>query len=207
MSLRSKFLDIIQPFLEFFGKIHSPFSKKKIKQRHAEDIIGICEPGDIVLSRTRGEFSNILIPGFFKHAGIVYKTENDCVYIIESVNPKVRMVGIYDFCMTKDYICLLRPKLSEVDRLLAANISLSFIGRDYDYRLSIPHVSKKNHSFYCAELPYWAYKKIIPRWGPSLKKILGEDTISPQDYVRYSEYYTLIYGEYGYEITVKKNEA
>lgn len=115
-----------------------------------EELLRVCkllQPGDVMLATKNGYwFSNVAIPGCFKHAGIVVKgpavgqTHEDSIVFVydSSVVRLVEAVSEGVLCRhplhaRADKMIFLRPKHMEVDeRAHAAALALKFVGCKYD---------------------------------------------------------------------------
>lgn len=181
-------LRVAYPVLKRIGKWHSPWTHKLIVSRDVDYARRMMKPGDIFLTRAYGEATNLCIPGHWKHAALVINE----VTIIEACDPVVRLNGIYDFMMSKDQICLIRPRLPEATRGQAAGYAMTLVGKPYDYYFEINHRTP-NESFYCAELPYWCYVRTIPSFRFVLKKTLGVLTVKPDDYYLATKFFDVIW--------------
>lgn len=178
-SMRRVLLTILYPLIKWAGKVHLPFTHKGCTSKDVRRIQELCDVGQILLSRTRGELTTLLIPGHWKHAAIVIDAEN----VIEAVGGGVRKSDLIDFVMTKDEVCLIAP-LFLFDHELAKSRAESAIGKPYDYFFT-PGLD----AFYCAELPAWCLN------NPAFRKktTLGVETIEPQDYYEAKDKFEVLF--------------
>lgn len=175
-SFRRTLLKFLLPISKAIGHIHAPWSRKKIKAKQVEQVLKLAEPGDIILTRTMGELTNFAIQGYFKHVAMYVYDKTVC----ESISPKTCTTNIYDFLMTKDAFCLLRPKwLTQAERLRAAQIMVSLCGKPYDYMFDIGE-----EGFYCAESGWFSLDKASEIDGEIFGKrtTMGVQTVLPQDF-------------------------
>ena len=180
-------LKLIYPFLKLAGKIHLPYTHKKVTGYHYYDLQTIIEPGDILVAHTSGEFTNWLIPGFWKHAAIYTGTGT----IVEAVGEGVRQSHLVSFMLTKDYVRVMRPKfLTPAQKLTACVVARSQIGKPYDY-----YLKSGIEAFYCAELPWFAMMKAcLPDKCPfEMRNRFGELTVTPEDYVGPSDKFFILW--------------
>jgi hypothetical protein len=166
---------IIRYLARIAGTIHAPFSHKEVTSKDFAELLDLCAPGDIVLTHTKGELTNLLIPGFWKHAAMV-STDKDLV--IEAVGQGVKRTCWFDFLRTKDYLVLVRPDRTPQKRFDAARQAETLLGLGYDYEFE-----SGDKEFYCSELVNVSYglvgKRLVPRG----------DNILPSDFSFCSEVY------------------
>jgi len=65
-------LKILAPITKFLGEIRMPFSKKRIDGDFYYKKRDLILPGDMLLTSTRGELSNLFNPSGLKHGGVYY---------------------------------------------------------------------------------------------------------------------------------------
>ena len=73
-KLRTLILKIFYPFIKWMGNIIMPFSHK----RAIEDyyfMLSVIKPLDVVLTNTKGHFSNIFNPGEWKHGDFAKRSD------------------------------------------------------------------------------------------------------------------------------------
>lgn len=193
--IRHRILKIAYPLIQWANDVHLPFTRKKLSEKHLRQIKGVIQPGDLILTAQRGELTNILIGGRYKHVGVyspcIKKGHWRCV--IEAIDPVVVEKGLCDFILKKDRVCIVRPKMSLDLRHEAAKKARQCIGSYYDYEFHIPTNDEVNKAFYCSELAYWVYKQVNPNWGFCLNEILGVPTIKPDEYYSAREFFDIIY--------------
>jgi uncharacterized protein YycO len=167
-------------------KLTNPFNKKHITSRDYRTLKEKCIPGTILLSTTRGEITNLFIPGKYKHAAIVVN-ENE---VTEAVGKGVIRTDLIDFLMTKDYVIALNPlfaKPSEMKK--AAQVAIDQEGKDYDFDIILSDFE----SFYCSELIYFAYDEVIEGIPFVPREVMGRDTIIPSDFLAAETKFSVIW--------------
>ena len=164
------------PVTHFFGHLHAPFSHKLFTGDDYREFMFLAEPGDIVLTHIRGEFSNLFIPGFWKHASMFVNKYDG---IFQAIGTGTEITPPFDFLKSKDYVCLLRAEFCDKDtRLLAANASRMFIGYPYDY-----YFEPGSNALYCSEAVLECYRKATDKFSPFIRKdVFGVESVLPQDY-------------------------
>jgi len=176
--------EALEPLLRIAGRIHSPWSHKFMDQTQCDLIMKAIEPGDIILTRTRGEFTNILNPSYWKHSGIYTH-----VGIIEAVEKGVVKTKFYDYLMTKDHVAVVRPRgMSQIDRHRVIQESMNQVGKPYDFNFCL---SPK--AFYCFELCMYVWKRVRPEWGFEARERLGKMTVVGDDFFLARQYFDVIY--------------
>jgi uncharacterized protein YycO len=152
-------------------------------------IVGILmseiRPGDILLSYEAQRYTSIFIKGFYDHAvivssrGTVVEAVGD--YFINGYNVGgVREVPLEEWLYKKDHVALVRVKIKKglVDK--AAEHSLKYIGRNYDYCFS-----SENETVYCSELAYLCYREV---WPPFFESLDEDREILPQMYIDFGRF-------------------
>jgi uncharacterized protein YycO len=179
MNIRAFLLRLAYPVNYWFGKLHWPFTHKKTWDapndhlRDAYDTRG-TKPGCVLLSHTRGSFTNLLIPGYWTHAAIVGPDG----HVIEAIGDGVVETEISKFILSKDRVCILTPKFCSTARMgKAAVYAKNQLGRKYDYEFR-----GNNQAFYCAELVGYAYRDAMASEVFEPRKTLGEPTYTAQDF-------------------------
>jgi len=182
-KLRGLLLKVSRPLSLLISKIHSPYSRKLLHANHARSLLTWAQPGDIFLTRTRGELSNLFIPGKWTHGALFISKD---LGVIEAALDGVRRTDIYDFVMTKDELILLRPIFCfEQDRRNAADWAVGQLGKKYDFSFS-----SSNNEFYCFELVSYAYINTMKNCPWQLRERLGEPTIIGDDFIKASKKFT-----------------
>jgi len=176
--MRAFILKILYPITKAAGKIHAPFTHKKVTGYHYFDLQSTIEPGDILLAHTEGEFTNWLIPGFWKHAAVYIGGGT----IVEAVGDGVRENHLVGFMLSKDFVSVFRPLFMNNDeKSIMCYFAKIQVGKPYDY-----YLKSGIEAFYCAELPWFSIKAgLEPKETPfKMRPRYGELTVVPQDYCK-----------------------
>jgi uncharacterized protein YycO len=173
-ALYYKLLHKIIAFIgKTFGSIHAPWIRKNILYQDVMEMKGILEIGDIFLTRTNGELTTALIPGYYKHAAIYVGQDK----IIDATGAGVQKRWLADLAMHTDNICILR--VNDYTPALGKKIveyAYLQIGKKYDFEMNINDVS----TFYCSELIFDSINGAVPNYL-DLRESLGIDTLTPED--------------------------
>jgi len=113
----------------------------KVKGRDVRSILGVLDPGDILLRRFDGYLNTIFTPGFWGH-GAVYLGNNE---IGHAVGTGTCTEDILDFCRC-DAVAVLELVGGDRDRIVtqARLMASMHIGYDYDFMGT-------NDTYYCTE--------------------------------------------------------
>jgi hypothetical protein len=143
-----------------FGGLHIP-CKPKLTSAQIARVVAECKVNDVLLVRKRLKLSNVVIPGFWSHCGIVVGS-----HVVDAVKPCVRAIPIADMLADYDDVCICRPTFSAPDASLKA---MSAVGKPYDFEFEIGV-----NAFYCSELATWA---LTPNdvWGHRNGTTLPQD--------------------------------
>lgn len=164
----------IIPVARFFGTLQAPWTVKKVTGDDHEKVKFLIQPGDVLLSRVLGHFSNYMIPGYWKHAAVAGPTGG----VIEAVGAGVRHTSLIDFLLTKDEVVVLRPTFCTQEQAMqVAQKAGKLLGAEYDYEFSLG-----NKAFYCAELVYVAYRDAIEGMAFEARERLGVLTVTADDF-------------------------
>lgn len=187
-AFRLQLLRASLPIVKVMGSISAPFSHKKVSGRHYYHLISKIDPGTVLITRTSGEFSNLMIPGHFSHAamyvGEQWVGKDDDKYfsasVTEAVGSGTRMVDLVSFLTSKDEVLAFVPRFASSEQMQkAADWTLDNLGVPYDFVFE-----PTNEAFYCSEYIQKAYAHAIGKDIPFTKrKTLGVNTVIPQDYV------------------------
>jgi cell wall-associated NlpC family hydrolase len=174
--LRRFILHVSVPLTKWIGTLHAPFSRKKLSAKDYREIKLLAKPGYVLLSRARGEFSNLFIPGHWSHAAILADNEK----VVEATYHGVVETDLIDFVLKKDYVALMEPTFaSESIRETSGVFALSYIGKPYDFMFD-----SGVDAFYCSELVYQCYQDAyFPLNSPFTKREnMGVLTVVPEDF-------------------------
>lgn len=187
--MKTWFLNIIYAITRFMGNLRMPYSKKLLTAEQYYHIKENIKPGDLLLSGTRGEFSNFFIPGPYTHAAVVTIPDEQPL-LVEAVGKGVLSSFLIGFVMKKDYIALVRSK--EATSHQAANAAMivqGLVGHPYDYEFT-----SGNAAYYCSELVWFAYHKILgPKLTFTFRERYGRMTIAPMDFYRAKECWEVVW--------------
>lgn len=176
--IRRHLTKLLLPAIKAVSHLGKP--EPKIKGFHYTVIRELAKPGDILLSTEHFRLSNLLIDGDWSHVAMVEQKER----VLEAVPPCVRQVDLSEFVLTKDMICLLRPKFN----FHYVDLSIGYIADDYDFSF-MGDVSQ----WYCSWLVYDRFKNMTDKCPIKLKRKWGVDTITPQDFYDDKQNFNIIY--------------
>lgn len=184
--LRTWLMKGLEPGLRLASNMRAPWSKKRIKYREVAAAQALLLPGDVLVSRTEGELTTIMIQGYFKHAALVM----DRSTIVHATKDGVAFMDMVDFFMSKDEVAVLRPLFcTEEEGRMAAVWARVQEGRPYDY-----YLDPENDAYYCSELVYMAFKKTMgPRCPLALRNGLGKGVIEPEALYRDSANFLIVW--------------
>lgn len=148
----NKILTFFKPFVVWTAKVYMPFSRKKITGKDYYKWRDSIDVGTVILTKTRGEFSNYINPVEIKHAGIyVGKILDDNIcYVLEAVGKGVRLIDLVTFLTTKDVAVGCKPKFIHDKQKFLESIEISVNSYNhlpYDYLFN-----KGKKALYCFEL-------------------------------------------------------
>jgi uncharacterized protein YycO len=189
MTFRAWLLNTVHPIVRWWGRLHFPFTHKMVTGTDYYAGWPSFRPGTIFLTRTRGEFSAALIPGFWTHGAIYTPDPAQKIdeLVTEAVGVGVRREDLITFMTTKDYLVALEPKFlgANKDAIMAraAALATEQIGKPYDYDFEFQISDQK--AFYCSELVWWSYDRACAEAGVTSpfvpRKTMGEPTVTPND--------------------------
>lgn len=174
-SIRRVLIRILLPATKLAGKIHFSPKERAIKSHNVNYLYNELELGDVVLSYTSGELTNLLIEGEYKHCGIYAGSSK----IIEATSKGVTITELDDFCASKDKVGVFRSRFcSEKQKIAAVRYARDRRGSSYDY-----YFEPNEHAFYCAELIAKAYDYATAGNSPFTRRdIWGVETVLPIDF-------------------------
>jgi hypothetical protein len=127
-----------------------------VKGNHYYAVRDSIQPGDILLRGYRNYLDGYFIPGKYSHAAIYIGDEK----IIHAMTPDVQWTDLVTF-MRCDRICVIRPNVSEQDKLLAIHRTQEMLGKAYDYDFVFEadgdETKTTQRKFSCSELIYFSY--------------------------------------------------
>jgi hypothetical protein len=185
-ALRRHLLAASVPITKWVGRVHAPFSHKRVQGLHVVEALKVARPGHVLMSRTLGELTNLFIPGFWSH-GAIYAGD---AWVLEAVGDGVRLTDLVTFMTTKDYVAICAPRFAtEEQQGFAAAWARQQLGRPYDYAFS-----SGNKAFYCFELTYAAYQAATGNASPwTLRPTLGVDTVVGDDLERAKDKWEFVF--------------
>lgn len=199
--LHKTLFSILKPITKFIGKVHLPYTHKKMSGMDYYSMFPLLKKGTIFLTRTEGEATTILIPGFWKHAAVYTPKSNALVdeVVTEAVGEGVIENDLVSFLMKKDFVLALEPLFlgDKKEQIMgrAAEIAGEQMGKPYDYDFEF-RISN-NEAFYCSELIWWAYDKACKEFGIECpfvpRKRLGEATITPDDIAKAASKFQIVW--------------
>jgi len=182
-------LTAITPFVIVWGKIHWPFTHKKISGADYYKWRDSIEVGTVLLSKVNGEFSNIINPTELKHAGIYVGNmgSGEIYYVLEAVGRGVVLTDLVTFITTKDILVGCKPKFirEDSDGFIYAihEYARKVKGSPYDYLFN-----SDGKAFYCFELAAMCLKSVYSEIQfkcieiVKSKKIYSEETFLDTDF-------------------------
>lgn len=208
---RRMLLHAAVPFTKWIGRQHMPFTHKLTTEADFRAIERLQRTGDILLSRYRGEPTNIAIEGFYTHTAQIAPPLFDHPVAVEAIGRGVGYAGLAEFVLHHDYVALLRPHfLTAAQAAAAAAWSAARVGVAYNWTFDMPAAPQPvlqrdgsritmvtsgfsgNNGFYCAELPACAMRMQVP--GAFLpKRVMGLVTYEPQDYMDATQWFDVLY--------------
>ena len=184
-KLRRFLIGFLRPVSVLVGKIYIAPKKRAIKASHIIAMQDALKVGDIILTYTKGELTNLLIEGDFKHCAMYIGSGT----IVEAVGKGVTTQCFEDFCASKDRIAIMRALFcSEAEAQAASRFALFQEGKPYDYNFE-----PNEDAFYCAELIAESYKEATKDTSPFVKRqVMGVDTVLPNDFFMARKKFDLI---------------
>jgi uncharacterized protein YycO len=161
----------ISIFSKLISKIYSPGARHKMTYGNVTEMLSVLEPGDLILTRTRGELATFLIPGFWKHAASYVGNEK----IIDAITAGVSERWLADLIMKTDNVAILRPPLTNGEKFQMISYTYSIIGTPYDFAINIDTRIK----IYCSELYYLAINYAKQCNYIELQESMGIHTVTP----------------------------
>lgn len=168
----------------------------------------VLQPGDIMLERRNWYLSNGFLPGFWPHMALYVGAPEDLEgrgllthplvqrhleqyrkpdrngherRVIEAVASGVIFSSLEEMAAA-DHLAILRPRVSEARKNAAIVRAFSHYGKPYDFDFDFFSTDR----LVCTELVYRAYDETLEgeRVGLPLVRILGRDTLPPDEVVR-----------------------
>ena len=150
-----------------------------INDAHVADLKTKLVNGDVLVSATKYEFSNIFLPGFYSHAALYIDG-----YIYEAVTGGVRKSTLEYFCFKKDGVAILRlhgPDWTREQLDIMKEFCEDQVGEPYDFSFDWGSQEK----WYCSKLVLFAFKIASPETTSAIDtmRVLGDTQVSPHNLV------------------------
>jgi hypothetical protein len=174
------FLRLCKPATRFVNRVNWRFGRPfRCRYDQIDPVRECLQPGVIVLTHKKYEFSTLFIPGYWTHTALVISGES----IIEATGKGVQLNSTASFFSGVDDFILLKPRFCCQDAMkqagdqafLQAGLPFSF-----DFRNS-------GGMFYCSGLVCWAYAQTLAgrekpvSMPPVLQNFLKGNIIKPID--------------------------
>lgn len=178
MRWQKLFLRLVKPLVKFIANFRIRFTHYEIDGEEYYQIISNLAPGDVFLTKARGEFTNLFNPSKGYSHGAIYVGKFDGRdYVIEATKKGVQMCDLVSFLTSKDGVMQLRA-IVDIDDTVLRNESMKLSGKKYDYEFE-----SNDDEYYCFELVYHLLKASIdqeiylPKTG-----ILGHNFYSAESF-------------------------
>lgn len=192
-------LTLIRPILIWIGTVKMPFTSKKHIFSKFYEIQDILNPGDIILTVSRGHLSNVLNrmvnKGKYNHALMYIGVYNNRPSIVEAVGEGVIVKDLPVLLSDKDSICIVRPlesTLSEDQKKKAIEFALNQLGKSYDYFFEIGN-GEGSKAYYCSELVFESYRAANPNIKFIREESLGYSTVTPNDFYNAKKFFKIMF--------------
>jgi uncharacterized protein YycO len=164
-------LKVLKPLLIWLGQQRLLIKYAKVKPHHILEMIDTLQEGDVILTTTWGEFSNIVNWGTFKHA-IMYTGANTIIHSIGTGTVK----GNFTKEIKKKYrVIVLRSKVHTKEEIIKAVDNMrGRVGNAYDYAFN-----PDNSEDYCSESIFKSYTEAAPQHKLKCEEVAGLHIIKP----------------------------
>jgi cell wall-associated NlpC family hydrolase len=181
---RSSFLSLLLwlclPITRFINRINWRFGRPfSCTYQQIDPFREHLQPGVVILTHKKYEFSTLFIPGYWTHSALVVSQG----LIVEATGKGVCMNTLESFFSTVDDFIVLKPRFCCQDTMKKAGEQAStLVGYpfSFDFRTS-------NEMFYCSGLICWVYTQTLrERENPMnvpfvLQDFLNGNIIKPMD--------------------------
>lgn len=184
-SLRRFLIRLLNPINKFLGDLHYAPRYRDLSAKDIWEISKSLKPGDVLISYSSGELTNLLIDGEYKHAAMFTGKG----FVVEAVGTGVRRVNFYDFARGKDKIAALRSTFCTEDQAIIAAVTADgLVGKPYDYDFE-----PNEKAFYCAEIISYCYDLAKETKSPfKTREIMGVMTVLPIDFKNASDKFSIV---------------
>lgn len=181
---------------------YRPSKQPAITQERIAEMISKLQPGDILIERKNWYYSNLFLPGFWKH-GLLYcgtlddlhdfgldtdpvvkkyiaeygkpNAQGDVPRVLEAISEGVVATPMEE-ATEGDYVAAFRPRASEDQIKKAIRTAFSHFGKPYDFEFNFQTADK----IVCTELLYRSFYDFL---SFPLRKFLGRWIFSGDDLV------------------------
>lgn len=148
-------------------------------------ILDLIRDGDIIVCRRRWTFSNLFIPGYWKHAAMYVGLRTT----VEALGSGVQRTSLGELLDRVDEIAIVRSRsVDAAEGQYAAAAIQSLVGARYDLEFAWG-----NDAFYCSEACVWALLQAEPLLGFRRRSIMGVETILPNDFYEADEHFVVLF--------------
>ena len=151
----------LKPILSFISPIGLP--SRKFDGNDFDAVIGAIRVGDILLTKTNYELTNVFNPIPLAHAAMVIEIKQKLV-VIEALGEGVVLTNLFDFFKKKDLVNVYRYKhLGTVHPVDVTRAALRYKGAAYDYSFKLEAKKEsRNVKLYCYELVIRVLQDVCP---------------------------------------------
>jgi hypothetical protein len=183
----SRIAELKQPFVKPRG------APKRVNDAVRAQVLELCEPGDVLVTRHDDALSNVFLPGYWPHAVLFLGNASqraalglpdietarhhhgDRIVFMESKKDGVMFRPVED-TLELDAFVVLRPVISDAGRRKAVTRAMSHVGKLYDFAFDFSSADK----LACTELIYRAYHG-ADDINFTLAEIAGRKCLSAED--------------------------
>ena len=189
------FFKALEIVVKFTGKIHMPWTKKIMNAEQIREIISKAKAGDVLVVRSGGNFSSLLL-GEFSHTAIVMNGQT----ILDATDIGVARRDILSVAVGYTRVTIMRPKFTATMKRKAMNraveIEKADEGENIPYNYSLVNgneVSRKiPDALTCSQLT----RDILNHGKENfmdLRKRFGFMSIAPEDFYKARTKFDLVY--------------